>query len=65
MLHRKSQYRQAGFISTGLTNGPDVRQRVLSARLHRYKTMQNQLNEVLQQNAVSNFIRLLRSNYFN
>lgn len=53
MLQRKSQCRQAGLFS-GSTNGlnSDIRQRVVSARQHRYKNLQNQLNMVLQHNAV-------------
>lgn len=56
MLQRKSQCRQAGFFS-GSTNGlnSDIRQRVVSARQHRYKNLQNQLNMVLQHNAVGDF----------
>lgn len=54
MLHRKTQSRQAGFITNGPTGGlnSDIRQRVLSARQHRYRGLQNQLNMALQQNAV-------------
>lgn len=55
MLQRKVQSRQAGFMSasTVSTTNSDVRQRVLSARQHRQKSLQNQLNVALQQNAVN------------
>lgn len=52
MLQRKTQYRQAEFIPARVSSNRDVRQRVSSARLHRFKSIQNQLNEALQQNAV-------------
>lgn len=55
MLHRKNDARQGGFISAGINDGlsSDIRQRVLSARQHRSKNLQNQLNMALQQNAVN------------
>lgn len=54
MLQRKSQARDASFISSAIraSLGSDIRQRVLSARQHRQKSLQNQLNVALQQNAV-------------
>lgn len=50
MLQRKSQNRP--IMSGGSFNGSDIRQRVLSARQHRQKSLQNQLNLALQQNSV-------------
>lgn len=54
MLQRKSQTRQAGFITNAPASGlnSEIRQRVLSARQHRYRGLQNQLNMAQQQNAV-------------
>lgn len=55
VLPRKSQGRQAGFISGGTVNGllkSEIRQRILSARQHRQKSLQSQLTLALQQNAV-------------
>lgn len=56
VLQRKSQNRQAGFIAGSISSGlnSDIRQRVASARQHRYKSLQNQLNLALQHNAVRN-----------
>ncbi|XP_031620331.1 kinetochore protein SLK19 [Contarinia nasturtii] len=65
MLQRKSQNRPAGMImSGGSINGlsSDIRQRVLSARQHRHKSLQNQLNLALQQNSeLVNENRLLKT----
>lgn len=49
ILHRRSH---SGFISLASPHTSDVRQRVLSARQHRFRALQNKLNEVLQENAV-------------
>lgn len=56
MLQRKTQSRQAAFITNGSASGlnSEIRQRVLSARQHRYRGLQNQLNLLQQQNAVYN-----------
>ncbi|XP_055322434.1 uncharacterized protein LOC129578224 isoform X2 [Sitodiplosis mosellana] len=64
MLQRKTQTRQAGFITNGPASGlnSEIRQRVLSARQHRYRGLQNQLNMALQQNAeLINENRLLKT----
>lgn len=52
LLQRKPQNRPllSGVVSNGRTS--DARQRILSARQQRQKSIQNQLNVVLQQNAV-------------
>lgn len=50
LIQRKTQQRTAGLI-TG--SASEVRQRVQSARVQRLKHLQNQLNEALQNNAVS------------
>lgn len=52
-LQRKPQNRplMSGAIANGRTS--DTRQRILSARQNRQKSIQNQLSVVLQQNAVS------------
>lgn len=54
MLQRKTQTRQAALIANGSAGGlnSEIRQRVLSARQHRYRGLQNQLNLAQQQNAV-------------
>ena len=54
MLQRKTQPRQAAFIANGSASvlNSEIRQRVLSARQHRHRGLQNQLNLAQQQNAV-------------
>lgn len=49
ILHRRTH---SGFISLALPSSSDVRQRVLSARQHRLRSLQNKLTEVQQENAV-------------
>lgn len=50
-LKRKSQNRPSVAIASSLIS--ESRQRVMSARQHRQKSLQNQLSELLQQNAVN------------
>lgn len=52
LMQRKNQNRQSGFMSGTTDINTDIRQRVLSARQNRHKTLQSQLNLVLQQNSV-------------
>lgn len=54
-LRLRSSQRKTRSVTSAAENNIDIRQRVISARLHRFKTLQNQLNDALQQNAVSYF----------
>lgn len=60
ILHRRTH---SGFVSLALPSSSDVRQRVLSARQHRFRTLQNKLNEVQQENAVCGHAISVRPRY--
>lgn len=49
----RSLQRKTRSSTSTAENSIEVRKQLLSARLHRYKTLQNQLNDALHQNAVS------------
>lgn len=55
LAQRKLQMRQPAFTSVASAKrvGSEIRQRVLSARQHRQKNLQNQLNVAMKMNAVN------------
>lgn len=55
MVQRKLQMRQPAFTSVASAKrvSSEIRQRVLSARQHRQKNLQNQLNVAMKINAVN------------
>lgn len=55
MLRRKSIGRYSGIMSG---NNSEIRQRVVSARLHRFKSLQNQLSDALQHITVNTLSNL-------